>query len=280
MFEPNPFGLSETLRIIESRPLDATVRPNIRAISVVPDPEDDATTARREELDEVLCRLDNPERVRLFHVDYDSRLAELPHLSRFKNIEYAYIEGRKIRGYEVLGSLGKLSHLLIVNYKDRDLRRFGEQVFEVFRAIRGGLEHVEIRSRFVFLQQCTKLISFGEMEIQKLWLESCNRVDLSTVGNIRKLVELHLLSAKSIPSFEFLRSCHDLEELVVSGNPLNKTDLGALRDIRKPRRIFLVVKDALIADLASANPHVIFTNGDVCYVDGEQVATTAPFYER
>lgn len=280
MFTENPFSRSETLRVVESRPSRSTRRMGIRAISIVRDLEDDGATAKPAGIDALLGSLREPEAVKLFHVDYDCSLTQLPDLGRFPNIEHVHLEGRKLRDYRALDAVPKLSDLSLFNYKEPDFSRFKGRPLARLRMVRGRIERLSVCADFVFLQQCTKLVEFDSSAVNTLLLESCNRVDLKTLGRIQGLTDLDLLAIKSIPSFSVLADCKSLKTLVVTANPFSKTDLSYLRTSRRPRRIFLGARNSLIADLADSNPHIIITNGDVCYVDGQLSPSITPFYEE
>src|SRR5215510_10873775 len=73
MFEPNPFGKESTINIIESRPRNARVSPNARAICVKPDPKDWKAKPRLDDIDALIARLPS-HAIELIDIHYNSRL--------------------------------------------------------------------------------------------------------------------------------------------------------------------------------------------------------------
>jgi hypothetical protein len=142
--EPNPFAASETLTIDEHAPGRPTASANIRAIVIRANP----AASRHVDLARVQARMDalpNPERVRLFAVDYDSRLTRLPSLSRFPRLEHLHIGARLIRDYAPIHRLRALKDVFLVGYKHRDLADLASRRFEQLRLIRGQITTLTCR---------------------------------------------------------------------------------------------------------------------------------------
>ena len=90
MFEPNPFGKQETVNIIETRPRTTRILANVRAIRILPDPNDWKAKPLLDDIDALIGRLPH-ETVALIDIHYNSRLPRLPCLDKQNSIRYAHI---------------------------------------------------------------------------------------------------------------------------------------------------------------------------------------------
>ena len=115
MRESNRFGKEETVTIIESRPRNARIPANVRAIRISPDAKDWKAKPRLDDIDALIARLP-PHTVELIDIDYDSRLPRLPCLDSQSNIRYAHIGAHKLRDYSPLFSLTRLESLFLVSF--------------------------------------------------------------------------------------------------------------------------------------------------------------------
>ena len=70
MFEPNPFGKEETVNIIETRPRTTRIAANVRAIRILPDPNDWKAKPLLDDIDALIGRLPN-ETVELIDIHYN-----------------------------------------------------------------------------------------------------------------------------------------------------------------------------------------------------------------
>ena len=57
MREANPFGQEATVNIIETRPRNARIPGNVRAICILPDPKDRKAKPRSDDIDAVVAEL-------------------------------------------------------------------------------------------------------------------------------------------------------------------------------------------------------------------------------
>jgi hypothetical protein len=280
MFEWSEFRNNQTLKIIESRPPRRIVRKELRAVTIGPDPKNRSAKPHSAAIDAILHSLVAPEKIRLLYVDGCSKITRLPNIARFKNLEYLHILGGRIRAYGGVGNLARLRELWLVGYCEKNIDRFPVRDLEMFRAQGGRLEEVAVDAKFVFLQVCTKLIRFRRSRIDSLCLEACNRLELDTLGQVRGLTTLELVARRDIPSFDFIGRCPNLKKLVVSANALKQTDMRALHKTRTLQRVFLgMLKERAITDLAMANPHLVVTNGRVCYREGVLQEDNTAFFE-
>jgi hypothetical protein len=264
MREANPFAKEETLTIIESRPRKARIPATARAVCIRPDPKDWKAQPRLDDIDAVMARLP-PDTVELIDIDYDSGLPRLPCLDRQSHIRYVHLGAHKLRDYSPLFTLTRLERLFLVSVPLTSLSAFQSRPLKSVRLIRGRLTHVDVSAPFVFLQNCTQLTTFGNVSIANLILQSCRRVDLASLAMVRRLRQLRLLAPGPLPSTAPLLGCKSLESLVITATPLGKTDLRVLGTIPSLKWVFLAVGDARVAELALALPHIMVTNGDVCF---------------
>lgn len=110
-------------------------------------------------------------------------------------------------------------------------------------------------------------------------IEGCQNIRLSTLSRIKGLKKLELLGRKKIPSFEFLGNCKTLNHLVVTANPLSKTDISALTKNKTLKKVFLGVKDSLIKKIGEINRNAVITNGKTCYSHGKKCHPYSAYYD-
>jgi hypothetical protein len=117
----------------------------------------------------------------------------------------------------------------------------------------------------VFLQRCTNLTTFGKVNIIDLILQSCRRADLASLAMVRGLRQLQLLAPGPMPSIDALCGCKSLESLVITAAPLSETDFRVLGNMPSLKWIFLTVGDTRVAEVSTALPRVMITNGSACF---------------
>jgi hypothetical protein len=261
---PNPFTREETLTIIETRPRQARIPATVRAVCIRPDPKDWKAKPRPDDIDAVMARLP-ADTVELIDVDYNCRLSRLPCLNRQSHIRYAHLGAHRLRDYSPLFTLGRLEALFLVSVPLTSLSAFQNRPLKYVRLIRGRVTQLDVSAPFVFLQNCTQLTTFGNVSVTNLILESCRRVDLTSLAKLRGLRQLHLLAPGPLASIAPLLGCKSLESLVLTATPLGKTDLGVLGALPSLKWVFLGVGNAHVSKLAEVLPRVIVTNGDACF---------------
>jgi hypothetical protein len=264
MKEANPFGQEETLNIVETRPSKARMPANVRAVRIEPDPKDRKAKPLPDEIDTVIDRLPR-DTVELIDIDYESRLPRMPRLEQQNSIRYAHIGARKLRDRAPLFRLTRLERLFLVSVSLPDLSRLRSRSLKYLRVIRGTGARLDVSAATMFLQGCAQLVTFGKVDITSLLLEACRRVDLASLPAVRGLRHLDLLAPGPLPSIHPLRGCESLESLVITATPLSKLDVGALHDMPSLKRIFLGAGDKRVAELSRQMPHVMITNGSVCF---------------
>ncbi len=264
MFEPNPFRKAGTVNIVETRPRNARIPPNARAICIRPDPKDWKTKPRLDDIDALIARVP-PHTVELFDIHYNSLLPRLPCLDSQRNIRYAHIGAHKLRDYSPLFGLTCLESLFLVSFSLPDLSPFQARRLKYLRLIRGRVTHLDVSATAMFLARCTNLRTFGTLSIANLILESCQRVDLVSLAMVRGLRQLRLLAPGPLPSVHALRRCELLESLVITATPLGKTDFRVLGDIPSLKWVFLTIGDTRVAELSKALPRIMVTNGSACF---------------
>ena len=264
MFEPNPFGKENTVDIIESRPRNARIPSNVRAICIRPDPKDWKTKPRPDDIDALIGRLPS-HTVELIDIHYDSQLPRVPCLESQGNIRYTHIGAHKLRDYSPIFGLTRLERLFLISFPLPNLSAFRSPRLNYLRLIRGRVAHLDLSATSMFLQRCTNLRTFGTVSIDNLILESCRQVDLASLSMVRGLRQLRLLAPGPLPSVDALRGCKSLESLVVTATPLGKTDFRVLGNLPSLKWIFLTVGDTRVAELSKALPRVMITNGSACF---------------
>jgi hypothetical protein len=59
--------------------------------------------------------------------------------------------------------------------------------------------------------------------------------------------------------------CKSLESLVITAAPLSETDFRVLGNMPSLKWIFLTVGDTRVAEVSTALPRVMITNGSACF---------------
>jgi hypothetical protein len=270
MSNRNPFK-QNTLTIYESHPLDAAIPSKVEAIEIWVD-YSAGTRPRPADIGTVLAKVPAAE-VRLFSIDSSSELREVPDLRRFSNLEYLHLAGRKLASPGDLSFLGRVHTLFIVGAKDSSLAGLRLGPLENLRLIRGNTEILDVPVGKALLQSCQKLREFGATELRILELEGCHHVDLATLSRVRGLKDLQLLNLRRIDDFSFLRGCRELVSLQVAGSlgapraPLRfaMADFRGLGECPSLRNVGLQLSNARIQELAAEFPHLLISNGGVCF---------------
>ena len=278
MYNGNPFR-KRTLRINEGFPSKRWSFRRPRAIEIEPDKKRYDAAAKLKAINSILERVKHKDRIRLFGIHYSSNLRRLPDINLFPELSYAHIAGRRIKTYEKLYELKNVQRLFLCSYTQRDMSSFSHLKLRKFRAIRGGIELFDISADKVLLQDCRHLRRFGRVTIRDLCIENSQNTDLDTLGHVQGLARLQLLSRKSIPSFDFLRDIPTLQDLVITANALNRTDISYLLEAPIPK-MFLGVRNALIRKIGTANPRTIVTNSAILMHKGVCTHDTSLYYDE
>jgi hypothetical protein len=69
----------------------------------------------------------------------------------------------------------------------------------------------------------------------------------------------------------FALGCQELKDLTIT-TALGKTDFSALGQALALQSVFLGVRSAVIERLASDSPHLLITNGEVCFRGGQKIS--------
>src|SRR5262249_10899518 len=153
-----------------------------------------------------------------------SRLTKLPPIDRFKNLRVLEIENKSIRDLAPLSALKRLERLTIDACKADDLSELRGQPFENVRLIGGNISHFDWTTQTAWCQRCTLLVSFEGAEIEGLEIESCKKVDLSSLASVRGLVSLTMVgTGPAVANFDFVSGCRDLKNLTIT-TPLSKAN--------------------------------------------------------
>lgn len=270
MYNGNPFK-KNTLSIYESHPLDAAIPSKVEAIEIWVDYSAGARP-RPADIGTVLAKVPAAE-VKLFGIDSSSELREVPDLHRFGNLEYLHLAGRKLAAPGDLSFLRRLHTLFIAGAKESSLAGMRLGPLRNLRLIRGNTEIIDVPVGKAVLQSCQKLREFGAIELRILELEGCHHMDLATLARVRGLKDLQLLGLRRIDDFSFLRGCRELVSLQVAGSlgvqraPLHfaMTDFRGLGECPGLRNVGLQLSNTKIRELAAEFPHLLISNGGVCF---------------
>lgn len=278
MHEANPFS-DNTIWIDESSPLSTDIsRKEIEGIAIWPNKKDYEAKPKYDELSKLLALIERPEAVKLIEIDYNSKIVNLPDLSRFKNIEYFHVAGRKIKDVSILSKFSKLKNLFLVNYKPDKIPALSVDKLNGFRAIRGGLERIDFNSDYFFLQQCSKLTWFEKIQSNIIELEVCHKVDLDTLGNVAGLRKLSIIGRKNMDNLSFINKCPQLIELEIAGTDLRNTNVSGLNMSHTLKKCFIGVSDKLIKDIAMRSPSILITNGDIMFKGHDEIKYDYNYY--
>jgi hypothetical protein len=201
MREINPFAKEETLTIIETSPGEARIPETVRAVCIRPDPKDWKAKPRRDEIEDIIAGLP-ADTVELIDIDYACYLSRLPCLSRQNHIRYVHLGAHKLRDYSPLFMLKRIESLFLASVPFTSLSAFQDRPLKYIRLIRGRVTQVDVSAPRVFLQGCTRLTTFGDVSIPSLCLESCRRVDLTSVAIVRRLRQLQWFAPGLLASIE------------------------------------------------------------------------------
>ena len=260
----------DTFVIVESRPLETPPSSDVRHIEITAKGAEEAKP-RPDEIDEVIRRLP-AEGIATLHIDNSSRLTRLPPIDRFKNLRVVEIHSKSIKDLGPLFALQHLKRLIITWGKADNLSALRGRPFDYVQLSRGNIVRFDLTAGTAFCQQCSHLASFEGAEISFAQLESCKRVDLSTFASVRGLISLRMVGSGPVAAnFDFALGCRDLKNLTIT-TARNKTDFSALGRVPALRSAFLDVKSAVIKRLAADFPHLLLTNGEVCYRDNQEMS--------
>jgi hypothetical protein len=271
MYNGNPF-LKNTVTIYESHPLDAVTASDVKAIEIQVDFAA-STRPRPADIEAVLAKVPAAE-VKLFAIDYNSELREVPSLRRFTNLEYLHLAGRKLASPGDLSFLHHVHTLFIVGAKDSCLAGVHPGPLKDLRLIRGMTEIIDVPVvGRALLQSCQKLREFGAVELRFLKLEGCHQVNLATLARVTGLKELHLNGLRRIDDFNFLSGCRELVSMLVAGTAgaprapagLALADFRGLGECPSLRNVRLQLSGSRIQELAIEYPQLLISNGDVCF---------------
>lgn len=272
MYQGNPFS-KNTISIDESSPPPIlTEDKNILGIAIYPNEENYNARPQLNKINELLLKIHNPNSVKLFEVDYDSNLQQLPNLEKFQNIEYLHIAGRKIKEFDIISKLNKLKSLFLVNYKFKTIPKLNIEGLIDFRAIRGKLEIIDFSSECFEFQSCQKLIKFEKIKSKKVSIESCHNVNLESFANVDKLETLEIRGIKKLISLSFLCKCNELRELVITATNMLEVDTKVLNSTQNLKKCFFgQCSKKLLRKFAQDAPTILFSNGDISFKGDEQI---------
>lgn len=278
MRQTNPFAREETLTIDESCPLAAPIPPKVRAVCIERDFFDLKSQPRLDEINEVMAQLPK-DTLELIDIHYNCRLKRLPCLERQNGLRYVHLGVGNLRDYSPLYNQTRLEQLFLMSAPLTSLSAFREMPLKRIRLIRGRFTSLDASATRVLLQECRHLTTLGDVRIAMLTLQTCKRFDLSSLASVRELWHLSLISPGPLPSLEPLVGCKSLASLVITATPLGKTDFHALAVMPTLKWLFLAAGDARVSKVAEVLPHIMVTNGKVCFREGKELPPQT-YYEE
>lgn len=270
MSNGNPFK-KNTLTIYESHPLDAVIPSKVEAIEIWVD-YSAGTRPRPADIDTVLAKVPAAE-VKVFGIDANSALREVPDLRRFSNLEDLRLTGAKLASPGDLSFLRHVHTLFIAGAKDSSLAGMRLSPLKNLRLLRGRTEIIDVTVGWAWLQSCQKLREFGAIELRILELDGCHHVDLATLARVRGLKDLQLVGLRRLDDLSFLRGCRELVSLQVGGSigsprapsRFALADFRGLGECPSLRNVGLQLSNTKIQELAAEFPHLVISNGGVCF---------------
>lgn len=128
--------------------------------------------------------------------------------------------------------------------------------------------------RTLDIAYCSNLTRFGENNenIEVLWLQSCNRLNLDSITQLKNLSLLRMMSQKNISDLDFVSKLHKLKNLSITATNLNSTNLEALKNSKYLKDVWLSANDKIIEDIAKSNRNLLISNGDINFKNRKQIS--------
>jgi hypothetical protein len=190
-------------------------------------------------------------------VDYVLQ-SDLEIISKCTSIKFLHLQGSFDIDFKVFSQLSLLEEMSLVNRRIEEISNI----------------NCMKNLRTLDIAYCSNLTRFGENNenIEVLWLQSCNRLNLDSITQLKNLTRLVMMSQKNISDLDFLMNMHKLKNMSISGTNLNSTNLEALKSTNSLKYVWLSVNDKIIEDIAKSNRNLLISNGDINFKNGKQIS--------
>jgi hypothetical protein len=168
---------------------------------------------------------------------------------------------------------GHLDSLWLQRWRDRDFGSLHELESNEIK-INGGSAVTSAglncgRLRSLEVTRCKKFMKLEGLRVPRLKLESCHRLELATVGDVKGLRNFRFatLGTRGVDSLEFLRRCSSLETLSITARMPD--DLSPLEEPSSLRFAWLWLPTDRLVRISRANPTLLLGNAESAVRAGE-----------
>jgi len=233
---------------------------------------------------------------------YGSNIKNLKGIEKAKKIKYIIIETEKNRrrlidgienlhlddleirverreDIEVISNCLSLNRLTLRGSFDFNIQKFSNLKISELSFIGGRyleLNNLKILSnlRKIQLGYCSKLEAFGKDNdnIVDLDIESCNKLNFTSIGYLSNLEKISIRSQKKINDLEWIKPLGKLLELEITGTQINNIDFNPIIESKNLNKVWLSVSNKKIKEIGIANKNVKISNGDICISKGANIS--------
>lgn len=273
MHQGHPFRTG-VRAITESAP-PSSLRAPVVGLRIGPGDGAHRARAKLPELESLLESV-APDSVRLLEIEPASQLDWVPRaISRFTQLQYAHVAGRKLRDYSALASLREVKSLFVTGYREPTLWPMPQLALESFRSIGDSLTSCALSSKKLWFQR-SKLQAFEGGVVDELWLEKCPSLDHDSIRTLTGLRHL-VLMGQSLVSLDFLAASPGIRMLDIFALP-KSADVDELVRTSTIERVFLGTNDKVVERIGTANPRLAITNGEACFIGGRPARHFGDFH--
>jgi len=143
-------------------------------------------------------------------------------------------------------SFPKLANLWISGPSDESLARFDSGALETASCFGGRLSAFDISATEVWVFGMRRLRTFGDVATRRLKVESCSKMDLDSLGNVKGLQQLGLPPSDLLKlDFGPLFSCRSLQTIETAA------ELSEIREVAKrlPSTVRIGIREMKVAGL-------------------------------
>jgi hypothetical protein len=181
---------------------------------------------------------------------------------------------------EIISKCTSLKFLHLQGAIDIDFRVFSHLILlEEISLVNGRI--VEISNlncmknlKTLDIAYCSKLTRFAgnNDNLEVLWVQSCNRLNLDSVTELNNLTLLRIMSQKNISDLDFVSNLHKLKTLSITATNLNSTNLEALKSTKSLKKVWLSANDKVIEHIGKSNRNLLISSGDINFKNGKQIS--------
>lgn len=273
MHQGHPFRAG-VRSITESAP-PSSLRAPVVGLRIGPGDGAHRARAKLPELESLLESV-APDSVRLLEIEPASQLDRVPRaVSRFSQLQYAHVAGRKLRDYSALASQREVKSLFVTGYREATLWPMPQLALDSFRSIGDSLTSCALSSKKLWFQR-SKLQRFDGGVVDELWLEKCPSLDHDSIRTLTGLRHLTLMGQRLV-SLDFLAASPSIRMLDIFALP-KSVDVDELVRTTTIERVFLGTNDKVVERIGAANPRLAITNGEACFIGGKPARHFGDFH--